>query len=163
MSAQGSVRQPVDPRQVGIVVIAQVQPNRLATLDGYHAQTNPGIGLTGKGVVVIFLSTLTDRILALMNDTVRGDVRLVHFGKGNPLAVVRPPKAMAALHFFLGDELRQAMRFARAPCPLRQLARLTSLSRDPMEFCILDIGDPFAIRRKLCVQSRLVATVNDLP
>ena len=87
LGSETAVWQPLHPRQINILIVAQIQPLHLAALTTHHTQAHPRIGHTRKRITMIFLRRVAHRIFPLMHDAVDGNVRLVHLHKRQLLAV----------------------------------------------------------------------------
>ncbi len=97
---------PVHARQVDILLRAQIQPLRRATLRGNHAELDQHVRIAGGriallddvGAIRVHLEALLDRHRAF-----------VDAGEGDGRVIRRPPVAGVAIHFLVGDELGHAV------------------------------------------------------
>ncbi len=93
----------------------------------------------------------------LVEDPKRGRFDLVTLGQfyrafvdadeGNAAAVRRPPVTLVTVHLFLGDELRQAVRY-RIAAVVSQLEFLPAVQRHREQVLVADKAEVFAVRRE---------------
>src|SRR5690606_4535889 len=121
------------------------------------AEADAGVGGAGEGVAVIFLSAVADRVLALMDDAIDGDVRLVDLGEGEAVTAIGPPEAVAAVQLLLGDVLGEAVGLAGAAGAAGDLLRRAALGGHDVELVVLDVGDTAAVGRELGIEGRRAA------
>ena len=132
-----AIGQPIDAGKIDIWIATQIHPGHRAGLDVDDAQFDQHIGAAGGGIA-----------LRKRGDIVGGDLEaLGHFDRafidareGDVPPVGSPPIAGAAVHLFLGNELRHAV-LDRAAAVAGQC--LLALGRDVIgvEILIAHIGD----------------------
>jgi len=103
----------------------ELEPALPAAVALDHAQPHARVVGARERIGMIFLRTVADSALALVNDAVRRNVRLVDLDECERRAVGRPPIALVAIHLLGRDELREPAGLARLDAA-GHLSRLTA-------------------------------------
>lgn len=145
---------PADAGDVDIGLIAEIEPERVATVAVDDAEANVSVGGAGEGVAMVFLGASTDGVFALVHDAVDGNMGFIDFDEGDFLAVAGPPEAAVAGHLFLSGVFGEAVGFAGAAGAVGELARVATGGGEDVDFSVLDVGDPVAVGGECRVDGR---------